>query len=100
MMNLSPGPSERRAPWWVIAIIVIAALPAVSFPRLLADIGATGLQETVRLLLWGYPFYIVAAAWLAVISYRRRPYVTWILVALMVLTHFAIYILCNDPTLT
>lgn len=90
------NPDPRRPPLWVTLIIVIAAMPVLSLPAMLSATGPDTLP-IVRTLLWGYPLYVILAGWLAWICYRRRPYMTWILIVLMILTHLAMWVLLNTP---
>lgn len=97
-MNLSPAPRDR-CPLPVIVVVVLVALPVVALPTLIGRIGATEIEQTIKVFLFGYPVYVIISAWLACISYPRRPYMTWILVALMVLTHLAMWLLTSPETL-
>ncbi|MDE5838290.1 MAG: hypothetical protein K2H39_04490 [Paramuribaculum sp.] len=47
----------------------------------------------MRTLVWIYPFYVVVAAYLAYLCYPARRIITWILLALMVLTHVCVWLL-------
>lgn len=87
-------PTPPFTPRWMTVVIVIALLPVFQFPFLLASCPAS---STVRALLWIYPFYCLVAAFLAYQSYPQRPAVAWILVALMVLSHIAMWILVTTP---
>ena len=93
-MNLSPAPGDRT-PLWVVIIVVITALPVVALPILIGRVQQSDVSDTVRLLLWGYPFYVLVGGWLACISYKTRQYMTWILVLLMALTHAAMWLLAS-----
>lgn len=74
-----------KTPAWVTVVIILCVLPVFSFPALLA--WCPPGHEGVRMLLWCYPFYAVVAAWLAWVCWPERPYMTWILLALMLLSH-------------
>ena len=78
-------------PKWVTFLIIIFTLPIFTLPSLLAqcppDAGGT------RTLVWIYPFYMILSAYLAWRAYVQRPYVTWILLALMILSSIAMQIL-------
>ncbi len=47
-----------------------------------------------------YPLYVIAAAWIAWQSYPARRTLAWIILALMLLTHAAIWylVLTAQPT--
>ncbi|MGN0219052.1 MAG: hypothetical protein ACI4AX_02070 [Muribaculaceae bacterium] len=79
-----------KAPCWLVIVTVIAMLPVLAFPMLLD--GQAGDKES-RALLWLYPFYVIVSGICAVICYRQRPEVTWILLILMILSHAAMWIL-------
>ncbi len=82
---------DYKVPWWMIALIILLVLPAGQFPVLLANCPAG--FPIVRALVWIYPFYVVVAAYLAYLCYPRRQLMTWILLALLVMTHIAIWML-------
>ena len=81
---------ENAIPAWMKVLIVALALPVAGFPLLLADAPDEG---AVRLLVWLYPAYVAASAVCAWICYGQRREVTWILLALMALSHFSVYYL-------
>lgn len=85
----------RRVPGWVVAVIVIAALPVLAFPAMLSK--STEIAGENRYFLWLYPFYVLAAAFLAYQCYGRRTVMTWIIVVLMLLTHAAMWVLATQP---
>ncbi len=85
-------------PWWTRAAIVLAALPVVAYPWMLA--AAQQADAGVDTWLWFYPVYVVFAAICEWRSASRRPEVTWILIGLMLLTHAAMWILVRTPAET
>lgn len=87
---------RRHTPLAVTVIIILTALPVFALPSLLSLAGESPLP-IVRTLLWGYPLYVLLTAWLAYICYDTRPYITWILVILMILTHAAMWLLIKSP---
>lgn len=83
---------ERKFPLWVKVLIVIASLPVVMLPVIINDCNPVRYEE-IKLFLILYPFYVLASAIMAWISYRSRPEITTILILLMLLTHVAIWFL-------
>lgn len=83
-----------RRPRWVAAVAIIMALPAGQFPMLLQ--ACPTQPEIARTLVWCYPFYVIAAAWLAYLCWPRRKEMTWILLALMALTHIGMWMLVGQ----
>lgn len=79
----------RRVPWWMLALIILCLLPVVAFPTMLAW-GSPTLSDH-KVMLWIYPFYEFAAAFLAWKCYGERTALCWILLALMLLTHAAMW---------
>ncbi len=77
--------SRFRTPWWVTVIIIVCMLPVFSFPALLANCPPD--DGGLHTMLVIYPFYVIAAGWLAWASWSQRPYMTWILLVLMLLSH-------------
>jgi len=72
-------------------VIVIAALPVLAFPAMLSMSSPESAGN--RYFLWLYPAYVVAAALLAWQCYGRRTEMSWIIIALMLLTHAAMWVL-------
>lgn len=81
----------RRVPLWVLAAIIVVALPVAAFPAMLASARHGG--DVASSFLWLYPAYVAATAILAWQCYGRRSEMTWILLALMALTHVAMWLL-------
>ena len=80
-----------KTPAWVTLLIVIFTLPIFTLPSLL-DMCAPG-DSAMKTLVWIYPFYMILSGFLAWRTYPARPYLTWILLAVMILTSVAIHIL-------
>lgn len=80
----------NHLPVWMKILIIVAALPVLAFPWLLSNCPPDSTDEA---LLWCYPFAIAAYAVLAWICWSRRPEVSWILWAMMLITHAAIVLL-------
>ena len=86
---------SRKTPRWVTLLIVIVALPLFTTPELLSR---CPMQPSLaRTLVWGYPFYMLIAAVLAWVSWGQRPYMTWLLLTIMVLTTVAMWALVTSP---
>jgi len=79
------------APKWVTFLIIIFTLPIFTFPGLLSQCPPDA--EAMRTLVWIYPFYMLLSGYLAWRAYPQRPYLTWILLAVMTLTSIAMQIL-------
>lgn len=78
-------------PWWMTAIIIVAMLPATAFPVLLNNCPAD--NPTARTLVWCYPFYVLLTGALCYITWPERPWLTWILLIIMALTHAAMWLM-------
>lgn len=83
-----------KTPRWFIALAVIAALPIFSFPALLS---MTPPGTPARAFIYLYIPYTILAAWLACLCYPRRATVAWMVLALLLLTHAAIWALALYP---
>lgn len=88
---MSQLPSTPR---WFTILVVIIALPVLQFPVLLANCPP---DSAVRTMLWVYLFYVPVAAYLSYLCYPERRALAWILLALMVLSHIAIWLLLTTP---
>lgn len=80
-------------PKWVTTLIIIFTLPIFALPTLLSQCPSEA--SAIRTLIWIYPFYMVLSAYLAWRTYQQRPYLTWILLAVMILSSIAIQILAT-----
>ncbi|MDE7411678.1 MAG: hypothetical protein K2M94_06535 [Paramuribaculum sp.] len=86
-------PSAPATPRWMIWVILLVSLPVFQFPMLLSSLP---VDSPNKVLVWMYPFYVVVAAYLAYQCYPQRRALAWILLALMVLSHIAVYMLVNS----
>lgn len=86
---------RNPTPLWVKIVIIVAMLPVLSFPWMLAVSRSSGAE--VDAFLWFYPFYVLAAGICAWVVYGRRPELTWILVGLLLLTHAGMWYLVTTP---
>lgn len=78
-------------PKWVTFLIIIFTFPIFTLPSLLAQCEQGA--EATQTLVWIYPFYMLLSGYLAWRAYPGRPYLTWILLALMILSSIAMQIL-------
>lgn len=78
-------------PRWFTVVVILVALPVLLLPWLLN--APCTQQEGVRLWIWLYPVYVAVAGWLAWQCYPQRQTLAWVLVALMVMSHAAIWML-------
>ena len=96
-MSDNTDTSPRRVPLWMVAVIILCALPGVSFP-FLGDLLTSG-DLTIEGLTWFYPVYTIASALLAWQCYGRRTLMSWVILALLVVSHacFIYLALSLDP---
>jgi len=87
-------PQMPHTPRWMVAVIIIGTLPMLQFPMLLSSVPDV---PVVRALLWAYPFYCLVAAYLAWQCYPQRKALAWVLLALMVMSHAAVWMLVTMP---
>lgn len=88
-------PPQYPIPAWVKILIIACALPVLALPRLLSLCPRDSAAET---FVWLYPAYVLLSAFLAWKVWPERQLLAYILLAVMVLTHAAMYILV-DPTI-
>lgn len=92
-------PAGKRVPWWMTAIIILCALPGVSFP-FMGSLMTSG-DLTIEGLTWFYPLYTVASAFLAWQCHGRRDLMCWIILVLLLLSHACfIYLATTLDSLT
>ncbi len=73
-----------------MALIIISMLPVMTFPLLLNAMQPSSPAET---FVWLYPIYVIMAGWLAYLCYKNRPFLTWIILLVVMLTHGSIWFL-------
>lgn len=84
-----PDP-QRNTPWWFAVMLLITVLPVFQTPMLL-DMAHPSVTS-VRLLIWGYPVYVLMSVWLSWLCYRRyRTLLAWIMLILAWLSAIAVY---------
>lgn len=83
--------NRKRVPAWMLAVIIIVALPVLAFPVMLSQ--SASIDGGEKYFLWLYPAYVVAASLLAWQCYGRRTEMTWIILVLVALTHAAMWLL-------
>lgn len=86
-------PGGSRPPLWVVALIVLVAMPVLLLPMMLSRAPEDG---NVELWLWMYPVYVLLSCWCEWRAWTRRPELTWILMFVMILTHGAMWVLVNN----
>lgn len=91
MENTDPTP--HRVPWWMTAVIILCTLPGVTFP-FLGNLLTSG-DLTIEGLTWFYPIYTIASALLAWQCYGRRTIMCWIILVLLLLSHFCFFYLAS-----
>ena len=86
-----------KAPKWAAWVAVAVCLPVISLPWLIA---ACPPGLTYEALLWLYAPVIILAAYCAYKSMPERPEVFWVLIAIVILTHLAMWVLVNPMYLS
>lgn len=81
---------QQKMPWWVKVLIILDTLPILTYPKMLSE--STGF-DGAKIFLELYPLYVPLAAVCAWISWKRRPDVTWLLLIVMLLSHFGMWYL-------
>lgn len=86
-----------QVPVWYTVLVILFALPVFQTPLLLDSCPP---HTDARTWVMIYPLYVIAAAWIAWQSYSARRTLAWIILALMLLTHAAIWylVLTAQPT--
>lgn len=85
--------SYQRPPWWYVVIIVVMLLPLLLWPTMVTGIingSYAGSLDSGLVFL--FPLYAVATAWLAYRTYAGRPALSIILLAVLALSYAAILI--------
>ena len=78
-----------KAPWWFVVVLITVSLPVLLQPAMLIDME----DGSFRIFVWLFPLYVVISAVCSYLTFNTRPYLSWILVAMMVLTDVAMWVL-------
>ena len=81
-----------KAPKWAAWVAVIVCLPLLSLPWMIAD---SAPDSNTKIMLSLYPLVVVLGAFCAWKCMPERPEVFWILVAVILLVHAAMWVLVN-----
>ena len=81
---------KPKTPLWFTAIIIVAVLPILLTPFMIAG---TAPDSPARTLAWFYPAYLIASALCAYICYPQRRETAWIVFVLMILSDAAMWLL-------
>lgn len=84
--------TQNHTPWWFTLICIIVALPATALPQLLSL-----CNPDLKAFVWLYPVYVIASCYLAWKIYTTRQLLAWILLAITLLSHGAIWIMVTQP---
>ncbi|MCC8114805.1 MAG: hypothetical protein LIP03_12620 [Bacteroidales bacterium] len=77
------NPDKRHAPWWMTVLILVLMSPVLAFPSMISSAG-TPVPDA---LLWLYPAYVLASGICAWMCFPQRPAITWIILALLLLSN-------------
>lgn len=83
--------APSRVPWWMTAVIILCMIPGLGFPAIVSLIESS--NPIVQGLTWLYPAYVLVSGFLAWQCYGRRTYMSWIVLALLLLSHACFYLL-------
>lgn len=86
---------EGRRPIWVAIVAIACILPLGLYP---AVIGRVAPESALLVKL--YPAYVLASGWLAWLCWPRRREMYWILLALLLLSHVAMWLLTKSSEIT
>lgn len=85
-------PSPPATPRWFTVLVIVATLPVFQMPWLLS---VCQPESSALTMIWIYPVYALVAAYLAWQCYPQRHAMAWILVVLLLLSHFCLRILAT-----
>lgn len=82
------GSGRDMRPRWVAVMAIACALPVLAMPTLMGMMQNQGMNLTLLKL---YPVYVLGSSWCAWQVWPQRPALTWVLLALTLLSHAAIW---------
>lgn len=79
---------QNHVPRWFTLIVILCMLPVAGFPTLLS---LCPDDSPLSAFVWFYPLYVLSAGICAWMCYGSRRGLAWILLALLLLTHAALW---------
>lgn len=89
-----PRVFNRTILWWEWAVVALCVLPAFVWLPQMIDASARAVGET-RALVFFYPCYAVCSGLLAIVCFKSRPVLGWIITVLLGLSDLAVAYLWN-----
>ena len=80
---------NQRRPAWLLIVIILLTLPLFAFPTLLGMIKPG--DQTAQSMVWLYLIYVPLTDYLAWICWPQRRTIAWVLLALLLMSHCAIW---------
>lgn len=81
---------HSQTPWWFIILLLLMAAPLASWPAVMSAVSAGGMNDTIGTLVMVFPIYAVLSLYLAYRSYARRADLSWVLLAVLLLSYVAV----------
>lgn len=81
---------RHGVPVWYVILIIVGVLPVAAYPLILSKWPTADGYE-MKLLLWLYPVYVAASGIFAYLCWPERRTESWVLLALMAMSHAAMW---------
>lgn len=81
---------DRTVMWWEWAVVALCALPAFAWLPQMIDASARAGAGEARALIFFFPCYAVCSALLAIVCFKSRPVLGWIITVLLALSDLAV----------
>lgn len=78
---------KQKIPTWFKLTVIVAMLPVAAWPTMLSRCAD---DSPLRQLVYLLPLYLLASGVCALLCYRERRELAWILIALMILSAAAL----------
>ncbi len=96
-------PQEKnttKVPRWLIVVIVIASLPMLGYPWLLAFVHnhiVPGVDdEMFHFMVHALPVYVAGTLWVSYKIYAERPVLMWVLLSMLFICYIAcVWMVCQ-----
>ena len=80
--------NNKKTPQWFLWLVIVMMLPVLSCPWLISN-----APQGTSMFVWFYPIYVITSGWLAYHCYVPRREISYILIALMLLSHVSMWML-------
>lgn len=84
---------KNNSPLWFKILVIVLLIPLFSWPGIMTDVlNRSDERDSTTLLVLLFPIYAILSAYYAYRCYDDRRELSWILIAVMILSYLAAFL--------